>query len=482
MLNTGYIGCNSRDIPDLFGSIEEFQSLIKQINNLPDPLEESRYISRFYGPQSLDIEQVDFQKERLFYTRENALRIDKIRTYIQEKFQGPEMVQQKSLLIAMLLYQCATHTNTSGVFKAYHKGFGGHNGDAMKRIISPIELEMPHLINSDYPAHIFKEDANQLVRMDALKNLDIAYLDPPYNQHQYGSNYHMLNSIALWDKIPHPLELNERGILCEKAAIRKDWIKTRSKYCYQESAIASFSDLLENLDARHLLISYSTDGIIPFDIMKDLCVKQGKISLVTNEYTKYRGGKQSNGRLNSNIEFIITVDREKSSSSASVKRVDALISRKKILLLLKQKYSHEKLTIHCSSIEKDFLSFDIGKREFFFTSKDHFEISPRDGLDDLSLEEMDVLYGKLSRCVCLTKEEELEQIYQKIIDKNLNSDFYMKQIPLTLKKLAHKKNKERFYLWLKKINRLKEGHSALYSTIDKKVENLLTLAEKRFNS
>ena len=53
---------------------------------------------------------------------------------------------------------------------------------------------------------------------------DLAYFDPPYNQHPYGSNYFMLNTIAKWDFIAPSLELNESGRLREKAGIRHDWV------------------------------------------------------------------------------------------------------------------------------------------------------------------------------------------------------------------------------------------------------------------
>ena len=117
------------------------------------------------------------------------------------------------------------------MFKAYHKGFGGHGKDALSRILAPIVLPFPRLPSSLSPAKVYSMDANRLVR--ELPPVDIAYLDPPYNQHQYGSNYHILNTIALWDRIPAPLALNARGELLEKAAIRKDWVNTRSSLLLQ---------------------------------------------------------------------------------------------------------------------------------------------------------------------------------------------------------------------------------------------------------
>jgi adenine-specific DNA-methyltransferase len=350
----------------------------------------------------------------------------------------------------------------------------------MKRIISPIRMSRPILIDSEYPVHVYQEDSNELVKK--VKNIDIAYLDPPYNQHQYGSNYHMLNTIALWDKIPVPLELNDKGVLKEKAAIRKDWVNTKSDYCYQDSAISSFRDLLENLDAKHILISYSTDGIIPFDLMKDICTKKGKISIVTNEYTKYRGGKQSNNRLNTNIEFILAIDTEKKSTKYSIEKVESVINRKQILLMFKQRYSFSKLESHSSSIICNDIIFNTGKRELVIPSNCHFELYPVEEINELSIKETDVLYSFLSRCVCYTKEEELEEIISKINGNTENNLYFIKLIPDTLKKLAHKKNKNRFYYWIDKIKQIENDHVELYSLIKKKIEAIADLAEKRFNN
>lgn len=480
ILSNGFIKINRDDIPRIFGGEEVFTNLLEDLNNLPYPREEDGYISQYYAPKSFDIDDVDFRKERLFYTRENALNIDKIRNYIETHYGGEEKKRARYILLSILLYEAATHTNTSGVFKAFHKGFGGHGRDAMTRILSPIRMRKPILINSDFPVHVYQDDANDLVKR--VSGMDIAYLDPPYNQHQYGSNYHMLNTIALWDKIPAPLDLNEKGVLKEKAAIRKDWVKTKSAYCYQDTAIDSFSELIENLDAKHILISYSTDGIIPFDTMKEICMGKGKVSIVTNEYIKYRGGKQSNNRLNTNIEFVLTIDSLSKNTKYSLDKVDSVINRKQIVLLFKQRYSRTKLAAHCLSLCNDGIRIDTGRRELFIPTNYHFELFPVEELDGLSLKEREVLFGTLSRCVCLNKEEELEEIISKIGGEAEKDMYFIKLIPDTLKKLAHKKNKLRFYHWLSKIKGIEQYDKELYSLIKKRILTIEELAEKRFNN
>ena len=243
IINRAHLAVNAGEAAGFFAGRGGYEGIFSFLNNLSPPPEPERYISRYYSPQHTAA--ADYRKERLFYTRENGLRIDGLRSKIEELYPGFGREEsssrrriEKGLLLASLLYQCATHTNTSGVFKACHKGFGGHGKDA-KRIMNPIHLEMPVLIDSAERAEVFRLDATQFCKGSSG---DICYLDPPYNQHQYGSNYHLLNTIALWDKPAADIELNTAGVLKNKAAIRRDWVKTKSPYCYKQSAPQAFKE------------------------------------------------------------------------------------------------------------------------------------------------------------------------------------------------------------------------------------------------
>lgn len=490
ILNSCYLGINKSDIKTLFGSEENFQNLLDKINQLPEPAENQQYIAKYYAPKEYDIAACNYKTERLFYTRENALIIDKIRNYIEKEYPLENISENnlkiRNLLLANLIYEAATHTNTSGVFKAFHKGFGGHGKDALKRITERIKLSPPVLENSDFLAKIFQKDANQLVK--ELKNIDIAYLDPPYNQHQYGSNYHMLNTIAKWDKIPAELELNPKGELKEKAAIRQDWKNTKSPYCYKTEATNAFEKLIENLDAKHILISYSTDGIIPFEEMKKICIKKGDVSIVTNEYTTYRGGKQSNKRQNTNIEFILCINTEKKSGQQSLQNIDHIFARKKVSLLFKQKFLKSKLILTAKEKTKNSITFDLEDIQIKIKTKDFFILEQPENLGEYSTKSLDKLYSLLESCVCQTKEEELSEIFSKISQKEKDCSFsakehkqFLKLLPQLLKKLAHKKNKDSFYFWLEKISSLEKTQPKNYKEIKIKIEKIAKIAEQRFS-
>ncbi|MBN2533542.1 MAG: DNA adenine methylase [Spirochaetales bacterium] len=487
IINSAYLGINAKDIPFLFGSFQTLAKLLEDFNRLENPGPDEQYIAKYYAPASFHIEKTDFKKERLFYTRDNALAIDKIRNKLDILFPPEESdaanMKKRHLVLSLLLYEAATHTNTSGVFKACHKGFGGHGSNALTRILSPIQLHMPVLIDSRFPCTVFKEDANRLIKNNAFSTIDIAYLDPPYNQHQYGSNYHMLNTIALWDRIPAPLLFDEQGVLKEKAAIRKDWIKTRSLYCYRDKALAVFKDLIENIDAHYILISYSTEGIIPFHDMKDICLKKGELSIVTNEYTKYRGGKQSNGRLNTNIEFILIIDTKKKPGTHSAKKIDEVILRKSVGLLFTKRFSQEKLKKHFTLDEQSgVLETNLKDKKITLQSIHFFELLFPGNLKDLDLEELEMLHTILLDCVCMTKEEEIHELLLKIDEVPGENSYFIKFLPDTLKKIAHKKNKDKFYFWLHKIRQLKNKHEESYEKIENKINAIEKLAEKRFRN
>lgn len=522
IINSAYVATNKREIAELFGTEDDFKSLLDKINALPSPDESGQYIAKYYAPKGFDINAVDYKTERLFYTRENALQIDKIRNYIEEKYEddkdenyiqessmneagsgskskkssaqirvnscesalnGSTNQKRKNLLLAELIYEAATHNNTSGVFKACHKEFGGHGKDALKRILGKIELHEPVLIDSDFPAHIFQEDANSLVKK--MPRVDIAYLDPPYNQHQYGSNYHLLNTIAKWDKIPEPLELNDKGVLKEKAGIRHDWVDTRSSYCYKDEAISSFSGLIQNLNARFILISYSTDGIIPFQKMQEICMEKGKVSIVTNEYTTYRGGKQSNKRKNTNIEFILCIDTEKKSDEQDEQNLEAVFLKRKSELMFRQKYSEEKLKAESGNFTENSLEMNLAGKKVTIPTDDFFTLAEPENLDSLNFEELRILHEKLEKCVLETKEEELSEILKKIKNQKTQDDKikkFARLVPKTLKKLAHKKNKEIFYKCLDEVKNLEKTNENVYSQIKNKIDEVDQLAKKRFES
>jgi adenine-specific DNA-methyltransferase len=211
-------------------------------------------ICKLYAPKDTASIQ---EGERCFYTRENALIIDTLRKYIDTNVE-PSL---KDYCLAPLLNRASIHTNTAGVFKGFYKDgtkghFGGKGENALTRILKPICLDMP-LWNTassapPFTAYCFNKDINALIT-ELPSNLDLIYLDPPYNQHPYGSNYFMLNVIATNKEPP---------ALSKVSGIPIDWNK--STYNKYESAVNSMKELLKTglTKSRYILLSYNNEGII----------------------------------------------------------------------------------------------------------------------------------------------------------------------------------------------------------------------------
>lgn len=330
IFNSAYLTEDAQSVERLFDSAGGLEQVLRELNRygnscssdgLDDP-ESQAYISKYYAPQSTA--EADISGERLFYTAENARFIDGVRWKIQNEYPGDS--RESRLLIALLLYQAGTHANTSGVFKAYHKGFGGHGKDALQRILKAMELPYPRLPERE----LLPRDQNiRVSSSDALSisgsSYDMVYLDPPYNQHQYGSNYFMLNSIARWDKPRISTRIGADGKLTEKAGIRKDWVRTRSDFCYRDLAPDAFQQLLDSLDAPDILLSYNSEGIIPFERLLEIMSKQGRVEMLTRDYTTYRGGRQSSTRKVGNLEFILHLNRRRRMTPKAGHRIQELL-------------------------------------------------------------------------------------------------------------------------------------------------------------
>ncbi|MEI0593646.1 DNA adenine methylase [Brachyspira pilosicoli] len=313
ILNYAHICINEKDVKNMFKHTGGVENTINIINNIETINDKDRYISKYYAP--LDDNNPDLKNERLFYTQYNATRIDIIRHNIEELYKNKAINKKEYYyILASIIYEGATHTNTSGVFKAFHSGFGGRNKDALKRILSPISLKELSLYDG-IKGEVSMLDANEYVLKNKDKHFDLLYLDPPYNQHQYGSNYHLLNTIALWDKPEINREIYINGKKTDKGGIRKDWVKTKSDYCYKKTAKDAFKNLIDNINASHIVMSYSTDGIIDYDDLISILESKGKLKIVTSEYTKYRGAKRSVINKTKNVEYLFIVDTKKTNKN-----------------------------------------------------------------------------------------------------------------------------------------------------------------------
>lgn len=288
--------------PPVFWDGLNYEHVLEKLNNLP-PRED--WVTRHLCPH--DDECFDIEKDRLFYMRKNGLRIDAIRHQIEEwSEKGKLDAAQKAALLTPLLYQCCYNSNTSGVFKGFHNGWGGQTATALYRIKGDVVLRPALFHDNGKSSHVLRDDAQKVaekIRDEKGQNC-FFYLDPPYNQHPYGSNYHVLNSVVLWDKPELSEKISTRG---DKSAIRKDWrTERRSAYNYGSEASSAYSTLLSTLPkGSWVATSYSTDGMIPLRELIRANIECGDTQIFMRPYKRYRVSSQRYSRKPMNIEFVI---------------------------------------------------------------------------------------------------------------------------------------------------------------------------------
>lgn len=272
------------------------------INTMNELAETGPYIEgiicKLYAPQDTnDIKE----NERCFYTRENALVIDTLRDYIDKKV---KKCQQLYCLVP-LLNKASINTNTGGVFKGFYKDndigkFGGRKEVNLERIMKPIRLDEPVWNESEnFKAHCYQKDINELIG-ELPSNIDLIYLDPPYNQHPYGSNYFMLNVIA---------ENKEPEEVSRVSGIPKKWNK--SNYNYYKSAIESMRNLLEESvnKSKYILLSYNNEGIIKEDDWEEL-FKEYDVKKYEIKYNAYRASRNLSSRNDKVIERMYLINKK----------------------------------------------------------------------------------------------------------------------------------------------------------------------------
>lgn len=255
------------------------------LKEIPIIKDKGDYITQNYAPANdNDIKE----GERCFFTNKNARIIDGAIDNIKD-FKDNE----KPFLLAPLLSEVSIHCNTSGTFKGFYKDngigkFGGKDENCLERIKGDIKLELPILYHRDnFDFKVTQKEALECVK--DIQSVDIAYLDPPYNQHPYSSNYHLLNTIC---KLAYcmPIEKN----LSKVSGIPTDWNK--SKLNKKSEALNHMLEIIKNLNAKVILISYNNEGFISKDEFVNELSKFGKIEMLEQDYNAFRGSRNLNKR------------------------------------------------------------------------------------------------------------------------------------------------------------------------------------------
>lgn len=233
--------------------IPEFKTFVKiygtnpfdYFTNKKYEFKEDHFIWKNYSPKG----------NRQFFTEEVANKIDGIRIDLDEMLSKKEINENEyNFLLASLLETVMGVSNTTGTYEAFLKDWDKRSFKEFK--LEPLEMKNCKKIKG---ATIYNEDANELIRKISG---DILYLDTPYTITDYNSAYHLLETIVRYD---NP---EIKGITGRR--VNK---KEKSKYSSKSTVAEAYEDLIKNAKFKHIIISYSTQSLLPIDELKKIIEK-----------------------------------------------------------------------------------------------------------------------------------------------------------------------------------------------------------------
>ena len=229
-------------------------------------------------------------EDRLYFSSENGKKIDAIRAQIETWKTNDELTEDEYyFLLASLIESADKVANTASVYGAYLK--------QLKKSAKKILLIVPaKFLKTKNSHHVFNEDSNELIHK--IKG-DILYLDPPYNARQYGSNYHLLNTIAKYDTF---FPKGKTGL--------RDYYK--SSYCKKNEVKKSFEDLIKNANFKHIFLSYNNEGLMTENEVRTIMSAYGMYSIKTTNYQRFKADKTENRnhKATSTVEYLHILEKQ----------------------------------------------------------------------------------------------------------------------------------------------------------------------------
>ncbi|VBB45824.1 Modification methylase NlaIII [uncultured Paludibacter sp.] len=269
VLNRNYIG-NSR--------LLEYEPFIEELNQLNGT---DGFIFEEYSEKG--------KAQRQYFSEENGRKMDAVRQKMETwKKSGVISDDMYFFLLASLIESADKVANTASVYGAFLKHI---KKSAQKKLIIEPALFSP----GNNKNEVFNEDSNVLIHK--IKG-DILYLDPPYNAREYGANYHILNTIALYDNF------TPQG----KTGLRK---YARSSYCKKNEVEKSFDELIKNADFKYIFLSYNNEGLMPAQTIKTVMSKYGKLNIFSTDYQRFKADKTENRnhKASATTEYLYVLEK-----------------------------------------------------------------------------------------------------------------------------------------------------------------------------
>lgn len=209
-----------------------------------------------------------FAEQARYFHPDNARRIDAIRDGIDAWYpDGP----LRPILLTSLLEAADAVDSTVGLQMAYLKEWA-------PRALRPLVLRPPVLVPGTGRA--LRCDAHEAVA--TIGPVDLAYLDPPYNQHRYFTNYHVWETLVRWDSPAH------YGIACKRDDAREPAMK--SDFNSRRRIRQALADVVADVQATVVVVSFSNEGFLPLGDVKAMCVGRGQpVRVLAYDTRRYIG-------------------------------------------------------------------------------------------------------------------------------------------------------------------------------------------------
>ena len=211
-----------------------------------------------------------FCEDSWYFQPKNGERVDAIRAWIESKDLEPEL---QAILMVSLMEAADRVDSTTGVQMAYLKSWA-------PRAHNDLEMRLPDVLPQAVSG---KGWAYQLEAQDAARQLsgDVAYLDPPYNQHKYIGNYHIWETLVRWDN-PEAYGVARKRIDCKES---------RSDFNSRPRIQQALRNVVSDIDVRHLVVSFNNEGYVSRDEMLEILSERGDVAVLEREHKRYVGAQ-----------------------------------------------------------------------------------------------------------------------------------------------------------------------------------------------
>ena len=204
-----------------------------------------------------------------FFQPFNGKRVDAIREAIGREYAGSWL---EPLLLTSLLEAADRVDSTTGVQMAYVKQWA-------PRSFNPLQLRAPELLAG--PGRALRGDA--LALAPVLGPFDLAYLDPPYNQHRYFTNYHVWETLVAWDAPEH------YGVACKRLDARDP--ATKSAFNSKPAMPAALREVVGAVDCELLVLSYNDESWLSLADLEAMCADRGEVATLVFDSARYVGAR-----------------------------------------------------------------------------------------------------------------------------------------------------------------------------------------------